>query len=223
MRKSKKKVNFLKLIIGLLLLYIVYSIIMSFFNTPIKNIFIDGENILTEQEIIDLAEIGDYEGFYTTFKISIKKRIEKSEFVEKVTIKKDILSKKISINVVEYKLLFLDDVADKVVLSNGEKIFVDIKDIPILINFVPEEKYQKLINEFILIDENVLRKISEIKYTPNEIDDNLFTLTMDDGNYVVVTLDYFKHMNSYLEIYATFEGKKGILYLDSGSYFEIKN
>ena len=46
---------------------------------------------------------------------------------------------------------------------------------------------------------------------------------MVDGNYVYLTLSKFKLINNYLEIMKDekFEGKKGILYLDSGNHFQI--
>ena len=38
---------------------------------------------------------------------------------------------------------------------------------------------------------------------------------------VYVTLDKIEVINSYNEIVPTLEGKKGILYLDSGNHFQI--
>ena len=45
---------------------------------------------------------------------------------------------------------------------------------------------------------------------------------MSDSHYVYITLSKISLINSYNEIYPTLEGKKGILYLDSGNHFEIK-
>jgi hypothetical protein len=44
---------------------------------------------------------------------------------------------------------------------------------------------------------------------------------MNDGNYVYITLTKIKSINEYIKILSTLENKKGILYLDSGNYFEI--
>ena len=65
--------------------------------------------------------------------------------------------------------------------------------------------------------------ISEIKYVPNDIDDERFIFTMNDGNYVYITLTKISSMNEYIKILGTLDGKKGILNLDSGNYFEIFN
>jgi len=45
---------------------------------------------------------------------------------------------------------------------------------------------------------------------------------MNDGNSVYLTLEKFNKIDKYLEIIKEFNNKKGILYLDSGEYFEVK-
>ena len=41
--------------------------------------------------------------------------------------------------------------------------------------------------------------MSEIKYDPNDVDDERFIITMNDGNYVYLTLHKFNKINHYLE------------------------
>ena len=42
------------------------------------------------------------------------------------------------------------------------------------------------------------------------------------GNQVYLTLNDFNKIDNYLDIIKEFDNKKGILYLDSGEYFEVK-
>ncbi len=88
-----------------------------------------------------------------------------------------------------------------------------IRNYPIIINFI---------NYFSKIDTNILTKISEIEYVPNEVDKQRFLLTMNDGNYVYITLTKITKINKYNSIKDQLEGKLGIIYLDSGDYVEIK-
>ena len=48
---------------------------------------------------------------------------------------------------------------------------------------------------------------------------------MNDGNYVYITLYTMEKLDSYTDIMGKmsqkFEGKHGILYLDSGQYFKV--
>ena len=71
------------------------------------------------------------------------------------------------------------------------------------------------------INDETREKISEISYVPNEYDKDRFLLYMDDGNSVYLTLTKFKMFNYYIEVLPQLEGKKGILYLDSGNHFQI--
>ena len=45
---------------------------------------------------------------------------------------------------------------------------------------------------------------------------------MNDGNLVYITLTKINKINKYNSIYSKMEGKKGIIYLDSGDYVEVK-
>ena len=97
----------------------------------------------------------------------------------------------------------------------------NIYNIPILISDISsiKEKYTKSISK---IDDDILLKISQIEYTPNDVDSERFTLYMNDGNQVYITLGKVTKINKYNSIYSRLEGKKGIIYLDSGDYIEVK-
>ena len=65
-------------------------------------------------------------------------------------------------------------------------------------------------------------KISHIEYVPNDVDKERFIFYMVDDNYVYITLSKIEKINKYNLIVKELEGKKGIIYLDSGDYVEIK-
>ncbi len=72
------------------------------------------------------------------------------------------------------------------------------------------------------INSDILIKISEIEYKNTEYDKERFLFLMNDGNYVYITISRIELINSYNEIYPTLDNHKGILHLDSGNHFEIK-
>ena len=45
---------------------------------------------------------------------------------------------------------------------------------------------------------------------------------MNDGNQVYITINRLNLLNKYIDIVKKLDNKNGILYLDSGNYFEIK-
>ena len=94
---------------------------------------------------------------------------------------------------------------------------------PVLVSDIQDKKlYDKLVNKFKKVNDNTYQSISEIKYDPNDIDKERFLLSMNDGNYVYVTMSKFDNINDYLEISKTLGTKNGILYLDYGNYFVPK-
>ena len=119
-------------------------------------------------------------------------------------------------------MLFYNQNTSKYVLENKKEVLLNGIVVPTLINYVPDTKYDIFVNKYILLDNKVKQKISEIKYDPNPIDEDRFFLYMNDGNYVYITLTKMELLNKYNDAITKFEGKKGTLYLDSGNYFEIR-
>ena len=132
-----------------------------------------------------------------------------------------------SIKVDEARVLFYNKNNDKIVLSNEKEIEFSQKylGIPTLLNYVPSDIYKDFIKGLNYIDDDILRLISEIEYSPSKtaegevIDDNRFLLRMNDTNTVYMNTVNIKKINKYMEItstiIATNSEKHGILYLDS--------
>ena len=79
-----------------------------------------------------------------------------------------------------------------------------------------------MIDKFSLLNSDVITKISEIEYVPNNYDKERFVFYMNDLNEVYITLNKLKEFNKYNNIKKQIGINKGILYLDSGNFFEIK-
>ena len=223
MKKKKKKMkkDFIKFCLIILILFGISTLVYYGFGPNIKNIYVLNNNYLSDQEIIDLAGLNTYPNFYTTSSSSIKKKLKSNTLIKDVKIKKRLFNK-IYIYVDEYEVLFYNQNTSKYVLENKKEVLLDGIVVPTLINYVPDTKYNTFINKYILLDDKVKQKISEIKYDPNTIDEDRFFLYMNDGNYVYITLTKMELLNKYNEAITKVEGKKGTLYLDSGNYFEIR-
>lgn len=223
MKKKKKKIKrkFIKFCLIILIFFCIGIIAYYTIGKDIKNIYVLNNNILTDQEIIDISELSNYPNFYTTSSSSIKKKIKRNILVKDVKVKKRLFNK-IYIYIDEYEVLFYNQNTNKYVLENKTEVDLQNIVVPTLINYVPDTKYDIFVNKYILLDSLVKQKISEIKYDPNEIDEDRFFLYMNDGNYVYVTLTKMELLNKYNEAITKVEGKKGTLYLDSGNYFEIR-
>ena len=224
MPDKKRKIKKIYIIITFLFLLCLFGLLIYFgFGNKIRNIIIYNNNLVSDQEILEIASLDNYPNFYTTTSGSIRKKLINSDYIKDVKVTKTLLLQ-VKIDVTEHIPLFIRLDNNTIVLENKKELEYkkDNYDLPVLINYVPDDKYDLLINRYIRIKKDVTNKISEIKYDPNKYDEDRFLLYMNDENYVYVTLTKLELLNKYNETIEKLEGKKGILYLDSGSYFEIK-
>lgn len=222
-RIRRRKFNFKKFFKFLLFLIVTISLYVVLSRIPIKNILIKGNNMVTDEEIINVANIENYPSFIKTLKFNIEKKVKSLDLIKEVEVEKKwgfILE----INVVEYKILFKIKSTGEYILDTKErKEELNInKNVAVLINYVPDEILDKMIKKFSDLDDTVIEKISEIEYSPTTYDTGRFLLYMNDGNEVYITLTKIKELNNYTKIKKQLGNKKGILYLDSGNYFEVK-
>lgn len=221
-KKRKLRVGRLLFILIILggLFFVGYTVV----NLPILNIVVKNTRYLNDDYILEVGGIKNYPSFFLTSGNKIEKKIEKSPFVLGVKVKKRIFNK-IIIEIEENLPLFYSENLGKMVFSDGEAI--DVEDyslyrVPRLLNYVPDTKYEALIKNIKKVDEEILGKISDVEYVPNDLDKDRFLLYMDDGNMVFLTLTKFNMINYYNDVLSQLEGKKGILYLDNGNHFQIK-
>lgn len=221
--KKKTKIKFIPILLLIILLVIGYFLVSFFMNVKIKNIFVKCNKLLSDQEIIELANIEDYPSFIKTTTNSIEKKIKKNQIIKDVKVTKSLIAT-VTIEVTEYDFLFTREDNNAVVVDVNKELLLDkeIVGVPILVNYVPDTVYDKFVSEMKKVNVKVKDKISSIEYKPNDYDKQRFLLYMNDGNEVYVTITRFNLINKYNEIYPTLEGRKGILYLDSGNHFEIK-
>ncbi len=220
---KKKKKNKKKIILKILIIIIILgSLIFYFKNMKIKNIYVTGNNNLKDQEIIELAGINNYPNLFQISSRKIEKKIKLNPLIDSVKVKKTFLGK-ITINIKEYNLLLKNEIDNTIYLDNGQKITNDINIIglPTLTNEVDKDILNNFLKKLNTINKDILSKISEITYSPNEYDKDLFLFLMNDGNYVYITTTRLDNINKYENVLLELEGKKGIIYLDSGNHFEI--
>lgn len=219
---TKRKLNKKNFYTFLLLFFIFSFFTFKIFTTKITNIYISGNNFLNDQQIIDMAKLQDYPNSIKNISFVIKKRLQGNKYILSCKVKKNIFLNKVYIEVKENYPLFYYQVKDKTILYNGESTKEKFT-IPTVINTIPNTVYDNFLNRIKQIDKDIFNRISEIKYDPISSDEERFFFTMNDGNYIYTNLDKNKFLiiNKYLNIIKSFENKKGILYLDSGGYFDV--
>ncbi len=213
-----RKIRYKRLIAFFAVLIVAIIIILGILNLKVTNIYVTGNEFLTEQEIIELAHLENYPRIITVIGKVIESKIKANPYIESVKVKKHITT--IYINIKENRPLLYDEKNNRTILKNG-KYTNDHFSTPILTTSVNEEIKNQFLEKLSLIELPVFNVISEIKYAPNDVDDKLFLFTMNDGNYVYINLEKFENINKYFDMVVKFNNHKGILYLDSGEYFKI--
>ena len=218
-QKKHVKIRYGRIALAILILLGIGFILYHTLDLSIRNIYVKNNHVLTDQQVIERAQLQDYPSTVEELSFFIESRLEDDIMIKSADVKKNGLFS-ITITVEENRPLFYDINKNKVILLDGQTTDGNYV-VPTLINYTPDKLYKKLQKKLAELDTEILSRISEIEYNPNEVDQSRFLLSMTDGNYVYLSLNQFQKINSYLDIMKTFQNKKGILYLDSGEYFRI--
>ena len=220
---KKKKLRLLPFLIFIIVIAVIVFVCLFILDTKVKNIIISGNDVLSDDDIIELAGLTDYPSFYKTLNVTMKDNIKESPLIKSVNINRSFYHI-IKISVEEYQILYKREDNGKYVLENKEEVTLDKEipyTIPRLINEIPDKILNRFIKYYKRVDLSIREKISEIKYDPNDFDEDRFLLYMDDGNSVYITITKFERLNYYNEVLPQLDGRKGYLYLDSGNHFQI--
>jgi cell division protein FtsQ len=215
--KKRRRLKIGRILLAFFLLFLTIFVIYSILNLKITNIFISGNYYLSDQQIIDAASIGDYPSVIKGVKQI--KNLKDNIYIKDVRVKVRKITQ-VYIEVTENRPLFYSIDMEKTVLLDG-RTTSEKYPTPTLLNYVIDSVYPNFVKELGKLDIDILNRISEIKYEPNDVDDNRFLLLMTDGNYVYINNSTFYKLSKYMEIIRNFPNKKGVLYLDYGNNFEI--
>lgn len=218
---KRKKLRVFRLLLLLFVIAIISFFVYLYVTTNTQNIIIRGNNYIGDEEVLQETDLKNYPSFILTMPSKIQKKLAKNEYIKSVKVRRKFYHT-FEITIKEYDVLFKNDTLNKYVLDNKKEIMSDLEfRVPRLVNYTPDKKYSSLIENMKSVDKSILGKISEISYQPNEFDKDRFLLLMDDGNSVYLTLTKFEMINYYNEVLGQLEGRRGILYLDSGNHFKI--
>lgn len=220
MQKKKRRLRVGRLFLLLLIVGAIVFACIKFIDIPIRNIVISGNEILTDEEIIKEAGLEDYPSYFQIFSISVKNKLKENPYIKDVKVSKGLLNVKITVT--ERKILYIKKDTNEKVTSDNKIKDDKIVCAPYLTNEIPKEKQSGFIKAMNEINKDILCQMSEIRYDPNDIDQDRYYIYMNDGNSVYLTVNKFDKINSYNTILENVGKQNGTLYLDYGDYFEVK-
>lgn len=226
--KRKKRLNIKRVLVLVLVITVIILITKLLMKIKVKDVEIVGNENVSSSSILKDINITNNFSYFGYNEKSICNKIKENLMVSTCKIKRK-LDLKLIIEITEYKPMFYYSDTSKLVLSSGKQIeSSNLYGVPTLINYVPEKILTKFINGLNGVNNDIIRSISEIEYSPSEnkdgtyIDSERFIMPMKDGNIVYINIRNIDVLNNYTKIYASIPNKlsKGYLYLDSdyGSY-----
>lgn len=221
-KKKKRKLKIFRVLLLLLFLAVIGLFFYLLSKMKVKGYYIVGNTYYSDNQILEKTGLDKYPSYLFTNSFIISQKVKKDNLIENIKIKHKI-NGMFEVIVNENKVLFYDEIKRKSILKNKKEVDYYNENIPVLINEIKDKKvYDKFLIKIDKLSNDIIRNISEIKYDPNDLDKERFLLSMNDGNYVYITLTKFSNINNYLEISNTLGEKNGILYLDYGNYFVPK-
>ena len=221
-KRKKRKIKVKSILITIFILLLLSLAIYVISLLRVKTYYVYNNKYLSDEEVLNILKLDKKSSFLLTNTLTEKAIITKSKRIKDVKIKRT-LSLEVKVYVTEYKILYYDEENKYSVIENGDSIKYRYDNSPVLVNKIEDKEiYKKFLTKMNKIDDKVLDIISEIKYVPNGIDKERFLLSMNDGNYVYVTISKLHKINEYRSVIDSVEDKRGILYLDYGNYFVPK-
>ncbi|MBR4351334.1 MAG: hypothetical protein IKP98_03855 [Bacilli bacterium] len=215
--KKKKKRKLKKVFVFLLFIIIVGITIFLLSLIKVRGYYVLGNSYVDEDTVLETCDLDEETSFFLTWSYLTNKKCKHNSMIKSVKVD-HTKTFEIRLIVEEYKVLFKYN--NYAINELGKKIDSPNEDAPVLINKVSDKEiYNRFIKKMNKVDDEILSIISDIKYDPNDVDNERFLFFMNDGNMVYVTLSKITKINSYPSITKTIENKKGVLYLDYGNYF----
>ena len=221
-KKKRKKLKIKSVLLVFLFLILLGVIFFLLSLIKVKTFIIKNNKYLTDEEVLKELNLDDNSSFLLTNSLLMSDDIKDSKLIKDIDFSRNMYLE-VTLNVTEYKMLYYNQNTKKVMLENEEEIDYKSDNLPVLTNKIEDKEVLKQFNKKMAkVNLETLNMISEITYSPNGIDKERFLFSMNDGNYVFLTITKLTKINDYKKIVESMEDRKGILYLDYGNYFVPK-
>lgn len=226
-KKRKILLRPISLVIFFFLLIIIYYISPY---SKVEDIIVRGNKYLDNFTIIKESKISINDNVASTYTYNAKKRLENLYLIDKAYITKNLLTRKVHIDIreveplfyyVEDKNNFIVDVNKNIQKTNKSIYF------PKYDNYdeTPKNYIKTFVEEMKKVKKSVLNQISEIIWSPTKTFKQRYLFKMNDKNYIYVLVNNSSEkLNYYQELKRTLPKNKSVnIYLENSSYFkEVK-
>lgn len=212
------------------ILFVLIAVII-YLQSPLSNVKtvnVEGNKYLPKKEIESLVHLNKKTNIWEVNNRSFKRELVEHPLVKEAKIERK-LPRTVNITVTEYKIVgFVEvDGTYEAVLPDGNLVATKneafhLADGPVIKGFDDKDLLKQMASELNETDEEVFQLISEIIWQPKKNNQSKILLYMNDGFMVDTTVRQFaEKIEEYPAIVAQIEpGKKGIVHMGVGTYFE---
>ncbi len=204
----------------LCLVLILFFGIKTALKIEVSSVDVEGNKYLKASEVIKLGRFNTKTYYFRFSGGKACKSIKNNPLISTCKIKRK-MGFKVEIDITENTPLFYYSTDSEVVLSDNTRVKDEsITGIPMLINMVPKDILDEFASGLSKIDNDIIRSISEIEYTPSMskdgkyIDKERFVLSMNDGNTIYINNTHLDTLSHYKKVYASIGDKKGTFEFD---------
>lgn len=216
----KRRLKIKGVFILALITVLIFLSIQFLLKINVHSIKITGNNYIKDSTIIKELNLNTETKYFKVNGIEICNKLKANPYIKSCKLKRS-LSFNLEIVIEENSPLFYYAYEGQIVLSNGSRSEESNSyGLPTLINYTTEEVLKEFTNRLSTINNDIIRSISEIEYSPSisedgtPIDEERFMLLMNDGNTVYINNRRIDKLNYYDKIYASIGDKKGTFNFD---------
>lgn len=221
-KNPNRKLIYMILIFFSVIVFIVY---FEFSLGRISTITVDGNNLLTDREVVLLSKLSRDESFFELSESKIEENILTNPEVKKVEVTKKFPNK-VHIQVTEYNIVgyLVNEGNYRAITEDGRIIEKNIPagepvDKPLLYNFTQGEELQELVGQLDALAPSIMNSISEIHYEPTETNKLLISVYTNEGFKIIASIqDFANDMLVYPSIVED-QPEPGIIDLEVGVSF----
>lgn len=220
-KKAKRKRRNRKIITFLIIITVGVIYFNSDFSKP-KAVIISGNNILSKDEVLDVAKVSDDSRLIMAQPFLIKRNLKSHPFVKNSSVSTSYFKRTIQIHIDELEIfayrykddetyMILNDGSSEVLSSD---LYQYLKDLIYITGFSEDEDQIRLAKSFAEVEESITSQISEIHQTSVSYDDKLLEILMNDGNKVYTSFQTVERLNYYFDIIMGLKASNSCIYID---------
>ncbi|SER03970.1 cell division protein FtsQ [Gracilibacillus ureilyticus] len=227
LKKERRKRTNRKLAIYLTVFFLLVFIVV-YIQSPLSHvnkISITGENMVSEEEILEITELDLFTNYWSVQKGKIEEALKEHVLINNASIEKKFPANHILIEIDELQHVgYLENGESAVpLLENGETLEgTSVNEItasaPLLKNFTDYPNMKELAKELNELPNYVQSLISEIKWSPTTTNSQKIVLYMIDGYEVELTAGNFSELlKTYPSIVSQLDEEvDGVIKIDEG-------